>query len=239
MIATLTPLGLLAELRLGILGEEFGEGLAILIGMNLRAEDVMQVLVLEHRRRHRRRDPENFLLRLDFGGERHRVGAGINAVDDLDLLLAEQALHLIDRDVRLALQVGVDRHDLVLAGDAAALVDEIDRDLAADRAGDRAAGGERAGQVIDDADPDVLGLGSGERPPRLNVAAVAAEFFSSDLREVAMACSSLASGSVAGSIVMRLAVFGDRTGKSTRVDGSASDFTSCEGNYPTPPERAP
>src|SRR5580692_13041820 len=55
------------------------------------------------------------------------------------------------------------------------------------------------------------------RPPRLNVAAVAAEFFKSDLREVAMACSSLASGSVAGFTVMRLAVFGDRAGMSTRV----------------------
>src|ERR1700723_3216283 len=56
-----------------------------------------------------------------------------------------------------------------------------------------------------------------KRPPRLNVAAVAAEFFSSDLREVAMARSSLAPGSMAGFIVMRLAVFGDRTGMSTRV----------------------
>lgn len=132
--------------------------------MDLRAEDILQVLVLEHRGGDRRRDPEDLFLRFDPGGERHRVGAGIDAIDDVDLFLADQPLHLIDRDVRLALRIGIDRHHFVLAGNAATLVDEIDRDLGAHRAGDRTAGGERAGQVIDDADPDLLGLGSGETP---------------------------------------------------------------------------
>ncbi len=99
----LDVLRLHAELRLGVFGEEGGERLAVLIGMNLGAEDVLQVLVLEHRRRDRRRDPEDLLLRLDLGGERHRMRAGIDAVDDLDLLLADQALDLVDRDVGLAL----------------------------------------------------------------------------------------------------------------------------------------
>src|SRR5262249_23111187 len=97
-----------------------------------------------------------------LGGERNRVRARVDAVDDLDLLLAEQSLDLVDRDVDLALAVGVDRHDLVLAGDAAALVDEVDRDLRADRAGHRAAARARARQVVDDADPDGFRLGAGE-----------------------------------------------------------------------------
>jgi hypothetical protein len=158
----LDVLRLLAKLRLGVLGEERRERLAVLVGMDLRAEHVLQVLVLEHRRRDRGRDPEDLLLRLDLGGERHRMGAGVDAVDDLDLFLADQALHLVDRNVCLALRIGIDRHHLVFAGNAAALVDEIDRDLGADRAGDRAAGGERAGQVVDHADPNGLGLGAGE-----------------------------------------------------------------------------
>ena len=58
--------------------------------------------------------------------------AGVNAVDDLDLLLADQPLHLVDRNVHLALAIGVDRHNLVLAGNPAALVDEIDCDLGTD-----------------------------------------------------------------------------------------------------------
>ena len=164
MIATLTFLGLGAELGLGVVGDEGRKGLAVLVGMDLPAEDVLQVLVLEHRGRDRRRDPENFLLRLHLGGERHRVRARIDADDDLDLLLADQPLDLVDRDIRLALAIGIDRHDLVLAGNAAALVDEIDRDLSAHRAGDRAAGGERAGQVVNDADPNRLRLGAGKAP---------------------------------------------------------------------------
>ena len=151
-----------AELRLGVVGDKGRERLAVLVGINLGAEDVLQVLVLEHGRRDRRRDPEDFLLRLHLGGERHGLRAGIDAVDDVDLLLADQPLDLVDRHIDLALAIGIDRHDLVLAGNAAALVDEIDRDLGADGAGDRAAGGEWAGQVVDDADPHGLRLGAGK-----------------------------------------------------------------------------
>src|SRR5262249_6913791 len=110
----------------------------------------------------RRRDPENLLLRLDLRGERHRMRARIDAVDDVDLFLADQPLDLVDSDIDLALTIGIDRHDLVFAGDAAALIDEIDRDLGADRAGDGAGGGERAGQIVDDADPNGLGFGAGD-----------------------------------------------------------------------------
>jgi len=49
-----------------VLGEEARKGLAILVGMNLRAEDVLQVLVLEHGGRNRGRDPEDLLLLLDL-----------------------------------------------------------------------------------------------------------------------------------------------------------------------------
>ena len=72
----LDVLGLHAELGLGMLGEEAAKGLAVLIGVDLRAEDVVQVLVLEHRGRNRRGDPEDLLLLLDLGRERHRMGAG-------------------------------------------------------------------------------------------------------------------------------------------------------------------
>ena len=41
-------------------GNEARKGLAVLIGMNLRAEDVMQVLVLEHGGRDRGRDQRIF-----------------------------------------------------------------------------------------------------------------------------------------------------------------------------------
>jgi hypothetical protein len=153
-----------AELRLGILGDEGGKRLAVLVGMDLGAEDVLQVLVLEHGGRDCGRDPENLLVRLDLGGERHRVCAGIDAVDDLHLLLADQTLDLVDRDIDLALAIGVDGYDLVFAGDPAALVDEINGDLGADRARHRPAGGERAGKVIDDTDADRLSFGAGQAP---------------------------------------------------------------------------
>ena len=121
-----------AELGLGVFGDETSKGLAILIGVNLRAEHVFQVLVLEHGGRDRGRDPKDLLLLLDLGRERHGVRARIDAVDDFDLLLVDQALDLVDRGVRLALRIGVDRHDLVFAGDAATFVDEVDGDLRTD-----------------------------------------------------------------------------------------------------------
>jgi len=74
-------------------------------------------------------------MRLDLGGERHGVSAGIDAIDDLDLLLADQAFDLVDRDIHLALAIRINGHDLILAGNAAAFVDKIDRDLGAHGAG--------------------------------------------------------------------------------------------------------
>jgi len=161
-------LGLDAEPGLGVLRQEAGEGLAVLVGMDLPAEHVFQVLVLEDGGGDRGGDPEDLLLRLHPGGERHRVRAGIDAVDDVDLLLVDQALDFIDRGVRLALRVGIDRRDLVFAADTAALVAKIDRNLRADRAGDRAAGRERPGVIEDDADAHRFRL-------RLGVAPVEAE----------------------------------------------------------------
>jgi len=59
------------------------------------------------------------------------VRARIHAEHDFDLLLADQPLDLVDGGVRLALRIGIDRLDLVFAGDPATLVDDVDRDLRA------------------------------------------------------------------------------------------------------------
>ena len=80
--------------------------------------------------------------------------AGINAEHDFDLLLIDQPLDLVDGSIRLALQIGIDRLHLVFAGDAATLVDDVDRDLRTDRTGDRPCRREGPGKIIDDADPD-------------------------------------------------------------------------------------
>jgi hypothetical protein len=103
-------------------------------------------------------------LRLDLGGERHRVRAGIDAVDDVDLFLADQTLDFVDRDIGLALRVGIDRRDLVLAADAAALVAEVNCNLRADRASNRAAGRKRPRVIEDDADAHRFRLGLGVSP---------------------------------------------------------------------------
>src|SRR4029450_4593925 len=141
-----------------MLGEEARKGLAVLVGMDLRAEDVLQVLVLEHGGRDRGRDPEDFFLLLHLGRGRHCARARIAAVDDVSLFLVDQAYGLVDRNVWLALGVGGDRGDLVLAADAALLIDEIDRDLRADRTGNGTARSEWAGQIVDHADADRVGL---------------------------------------------------------------------------------
>ena len=151
-------LGLDAELGLGVFADEACKGLAVLIGMNLRAENVLQVFVLEHGGRNRGRDPEDLLVLLDFARERDRVRTRINAVDDVDLLLVDQAFGLIDRNVGLALGIGGEREDLVLATDAALLIDEIDCNLRTDRGGNRPARSKGTGQVIDQADAQRLGL---------------------------------------------------------------------------------
>src|SRR5262249_20366875 len=142
------------ELRFGVFRDKRGESLTILIGVDLGAEHVLPILVLEHRRRYRRGDPKNLLLRLDLGGERHGVRAGINAEYDFDLLLIDQPLDLVNGSIRFALRIGIDRLHLVFAGDAATLVDDVDRGLRTDRTGDRSCRRERPGKIIDDADPD-------------------------------------------------------------------------------------
>lgn len=153
-----------AELGFRMLGEEAREGLAVLVGVDLRAENVLQVLVLEYGGRDRGRDPEDLLLLLDLGGERNGVRARIDAVDDVHLLLVDQPLGFVDCDVGLALRVRGNRHDLGLAADAALLVDEVDRDLCADRGSDRAARRKRAGQIVDHTDAQSFSLCLGACP---------------------------------------------------------------------------
>jgi len=60
------------------------------------------------------------------------------------------------------LTIGIDWNDFVLAGDAAALVDEINRDLRSDGAGGRAASCKWTGQVVDHANPNALCLRAGD-----------------------------------------------------------------------------
>ena len=82
--------------------------------------------------------------------------ARIDAHQHVDLLLVQEPLRLVDRDVDLRLRIDEDADDLVPL-DAAALVDHVDRDLVADRGGLGAAARERAGQIVDRADLDIVG----------------------------------------------------------------------------------
>src|SRR5262249_50579894 len=95
---------------------------------------------------------------------RERPGARLALPPDpvSALLLPDQPLDLVDGGVRLALRIGVDRLDLVFAGDPATLVDDVDRDLRPDRAGDRTCRREWPRKVIDDTDPDRRFLGANE-----------------------------------------------------------------------------
>src|SRR3546814_8766324 len=90
----------------------------------------------------------------------------VHAHDEINLLLVEQAAGLVDRDLRLGLRVGGDGLDLV-ALDAALLVDHVDGDLRADGGGLRAAGRERAGEVVDHADANRVGGRSEEHTSEL------------------------------------------------------------------------
>ena len=105
----LDVLDLLAELGLGVLGDEGAGGLAELVGVHLRAEHVLQVLVLEHGRGDAHVGPHELLGRVDLGGHRHAVRAGVDAHQQVDLDVVEQALGLVDGDVGLGLGVGLDR----------------------------------------------------------------------------------------------------------------------------------
>src|ERR1044072_4861623 len=130
----LDVLHVLAERGFGVLGDELAGGFAELVGMHLRAEHIVELLVLQHRGGDAGVDPHEFLRRVDLGGHRHAMRAREHAHDDVDLLLVEQPLGLVDRDVGLRLRVRDDADDLV-ALDAAALVDQVDRDLVADAGG--------------------------------------------------------------------------------------------------------
>ena len=158
----LDVLGLGAELGFGVVGEEIGCRIAVLVGMDLSAEGVGQIAALHDGCRHRRRDPENLLLLLHLGGQRYGVCARVDADDDLHLLLVDQPLHLIDGRVCLALGVRVDGFDLVFAGNAAAFVDEINGDLGADGGWYRAGRREWSGKIENSTDADRRILGHGE-----------------------------------------------------------------------------
>jgi len=90
------------------------------------------------------------------------MSAGINAIDDIDLLLAEKPLDLVDGNIGLALGVGIYRFNLLLAGDPAFFIDEVNGDLRANRTGNRTSGCKRASQVVDDANADRCRLGHGD-----------------------------------------------------------------------------
>src|SRR4029077_19282856 len=76
------------------------------------------------------------------------------------------ALRLVDRHVGLGLAVAVHLDDLVLAEDAALLVDVVDDHLGPAPAVERAGGRERARVIVEGADLDGLPLGGrGRRGP--------------------------------------------------------------------------
>jgi hypothetical protein len=220
-------LGVHAELRLGVLGEEPGECFAILVGVNLTAEHIGQVLALEHGGGHRSRDPENLFLLLHLGSHRHRVRAGINADNDVELLLVDQALDFVDARFDLALRVGVDRSDFIFAVDTALFVDEVDRDLRADRRRHRATSRERARVIEDGADTDRLGLRLGETPVEAQCG--------SSRRSAFQHCSASSLHRVSSRIaklwrlifiVLLLVVFGQCTGMSTSGLTGAAGFVA-------------
>ena len=152
-------LRLLAELGLGVLGDEVHRHQAELVAARLRTEDILVVLVLEHRRGNAGGDPHELLELLDPGGHRHALRRREEAEQHVDLFLLDQAHRLVDGDIGLALGVGIDRLDLV-AFDAGLGV-LVEHDLGADILQLRAAARQRAGQVENDADLDFLFLGVG------------------------------------------------------------------------------
>ena len=153
----LEPLGLLAELLLAVTGDEVGRQKAELAAVGLRPEDILQVAVLQDGRGDAGGDPHEFLQLLDPGGGRHALGRGIEAEQHVNALMLNQAHRLVDRDIGLALGIGVGRLELV-AGDAALFDVMIDDDLGAERVQFRAAAGERAAVIEDRADLELLRL---------------------------------------------------------------------------------
>ena len=146
--------GLGAELRLAVFAEQRDRRLAIGVRLRRRAKDIAQMPVLQHRGGDRAVDPQDLFGLVDFGGERHRLRARIDAEDDVDLFLGDQPLGLVDRDIDLALRVGADRLDLVFAENAALAVDMVDRELRADRQRHRAGAGKGPGKIVQQPDAD-------------------------------------------------------------------------------------
>src|SRR6267143_4192324 len=109
--------------------------------------------------------PQELLAGIDLLHHGHALRARVHAHDQVDLLLVDEAGHLVDRDVDLRLRVGEHGVDPV-ALDAALLVEQVDRRLGAELRRLRAAAGERAGDVVDEADLDFLLLRRGRTGER-------------------------------------------------------------------------
>ncbi len=148
----------LLQLLLRVVGDVVDGAGAEEAAVGLRPEGVLEVAVLHHRVRDRGGDPQELLLLVDPLRDRHRVGARVDAGQDVDLLDVEQPLRLVDRHVGLGLAVAVDLDDLVLAEHAALLVDVVDDHLGPAPAVERAGGRERARVIVEGADLDGLGL---------------------------------------------------------------------------------
>ena len=134
--------------------------------VGLGAERVLEVPVLQHRVRDGGGDPQELLLLVHPLRDRDRVGARVDAGQDVHLLDVEQPLGLVDRHVGLGLAVAVHLDDLVLAEHAALLVDVVDHHLGAAPAVERPGGGEGPGVIVERADLDGLALGRHRRARR-------------------------------------------------------------------------
>src|SRR6266446_3819704 len=154
-----------AEFRLRVVIDVVARGGAELVAVRLRAEHVGELPVLEHRGGDAHVHPQELLAGIDLLHHGHALRARVHAHDQVDLLLVDEARHLVDRDVDLRLRVcehGVDP----VALDAAFLVEQVDRRLGAELRRLRAAAGERAGEVVDEADLDFLLLRRGRTGER-------------------------------------------------------------------------
>src|SRR3989442_390278 len=143
-------------LRIGrdVLHGRFAEEAAVGLG----PEGVLQVAILQDGIGNRRRDPQELLLLVHLLGERDRVCARVHAGQDVDLLDVAQPLGLVHGSLGLRLTVAVYLHDLVLAEDAALLVDVVDNHLGAAVAVERSGRRERPGVIEEHADLDRLAL---------------------------------------------------------------------------------
>ena len=148
----------LLQLVLRVVGDVVDGAGAEEAAVGLRPEGVLEVAVLDHRVGDRGGDPQELLLLVDPLRDRHRVGARVDAGQDVDLLDVEQPLRLVDRHVGLGLAVAVHLDDLVLAEHAALLVDVVDDHLGPAPAVERAGGREGPGVIVERADLDGLGL---------------------------------------------------------------------------------